>query len=72
MGLLKGHIQDWLEEYGYDKGYDWDNLPDLSDMTPDCPDATDMFHCTVRADMTKEELESLADGNPDDGSWVGR
>ena len=32
MGLLKGHIQDWLEEYGYDLGYDWDNLPDLSDM----------------------------------------
>ena len=22
MGLLKGHIQDWLEEYGYDLGYD--------------------------------------------------
>jgi len=32
MGLLKGHIQDWLEEYGYDKGYDWDNLPSLSEM----------------------------------------
>ena len=41
MGLLKGHIQDWLEEFGYDLGYDWDNLPDLSDMTPDCPPAED-------------------------------
>jgi len=32
MGLLKGHIQDWLEEVGYDLGYDWDNLPSLSEM----------------------------------------
>ena len=32
MGLLKGYIQDWLEEFGYDLGYDWDNLPSLSDM----------------------------------------
>ena len=39
MGLLKGHIQDWLEEYGYDKGYDWDNLPDLSDMDENTPPA---------------------------------
>ena len=39
MGLLKGHIQDWLEEYGYDLGYDWDNLPDLSDMDKDTPPA---------------------------------
>jgi hypothetical protein len=39
MGLLKGHIQDWLEEYGYDLGYDWDNLPDLSDMDENTPPA---------------------------------
>ena len=39
MGLLKGYIHDWLEEFGFDLGYDWDNLPDLSDMTPDCPSA---------------------------------
>ena len=39
MGLLKGHIQEWLEEYGYGKGYDMGNLPSLSDMTPDCPSA---------------------------------
>ena len=32
MGLLKGYIQDWLEEYGYDNGYDWDNLPSMSKM----------------------------------------
>ena len=37
MGMLKGYVQDWLETYGYDLGYDWDNLPDLSDMTADCP-----------------------------------
>ena len=32
MGMLKGYIQDWLEEYGYDNGYDWDNLPSMSKM----------------------------------------
>jgi len=37
MGLLKGYIQDWLETYGYDKGYDWDNLPDISDMDANTP-----------------------------------
>ena len=41
MGLLKGHIQDWLEEYGYDLGYDWDNLPDISDMVANTPPATE-------------------------------
>ena len=39
MGLLKGHVQAWLENYGYDLGYDWDNLPDLSDMNKDTPPA---------------------------------
>ena len=37
MGLLKGHVQDWLEEYGWDLGYDWDNLPPLEMMDKDCP-----------------------------------
>ena len=23
MGLLKGHIQDWLEEFGYDLDNEW-------------------------------------------------
>ena len=32
MGLLKGHIQEFLETVGYDNGYDWDNLPSLSKM----------------------------------------
>ena len=43
MGLLKGLIQDWLEEYGYDLGFDFDNLPDLSDMTSDCPSAEEYY-----------------------------
>ena len=37
MGLLKGYVQDWLENYGYDLGYDWDNLPDLSEMNENTP-----------------------------------
>tara|TARA_B100000287_G_C20570946_1_gene756531 strand:- start:789 stop:911 length:123 start_codon:yes stop_codon:yes gene_type:complete len=32
MGLIKSFIQDWLEEIGYELGYDWDNLPDISEM----------------------------------------
>ena len=27
MGKLKNVAQDWLEDYGYSLGYDWDNLP---------------------------------------------
>ena len=41
MGLLKGYVQDLLEEFGYDLGYDWDNLPDLSDMDANTPPATE-------------------------------
>jgi len=43
MGLLKGHIQDWLENYGYELGFDFYNLPDLSDMTSDCPSAEEYY-----------------------------
>ena len=39
MGLLKGHIQEWLEEYGYSLGYDWDNLPPLEMMDANTPPA---------------------------------
>ena len=39
MGMLKGHIQDWLELHGYELGYDWDNLPCISMMDGDCPPA---------------------------------
>ena len=31
MGLLKGHVQEWLEDVGFELGYDWDNLPLLSE-----------------------------------------
>ena len=27
MGRVKDVAQDWLSDYGYDLGYDWDNLP---------------------------------------------
>ena len=26
---LKNAVQDWLEDYGYGLGYDWDNLPSM-------------------------------------------
>jgi len=37
MGMLKGYVQDWLENYGYELGYDWSNLPNLEDMCADTP-----------------------------------
>ena len=30
MGKLKSALWDWLEDYGRDLGYDWDNYPDIS------------------------------------------
>ena len=32
MSKLKNEIHDWLEDFGYDLGYTWNDLPDLSDM----------------------------------------
>ena len=29
---LKSFIQDFLENVGYDAGYDWDNLPSIEKM----------------------------------------
>ena len=43
MGMLKGYIQDWLELHGYEKGYDWENLPCISMMDGECPPA-DEYH----------------------------
>ena len=44
MGMLKGFIQEWLEEYGYEKGYDFTNLPNLEDMCADTPHADEYVH----------------------------
>ena len=32
MGKLKDVVQDWLLDYGYENGYDWNNLPDFSQL----------------------------------------
>tara|TARA_R100001015_G_C4635064_1_gene203360 strand:- start:11629 stop:11793 length:165 start_codon:yes stop_codon:yes gene_type:complete len=32
MGKIKNYLHDWLEEYGYDLGYDIDNAPELPDL----------------------------------------
>ena len=29
MGKIKRYLEDWLENYGYDLGYDMSNVPDL-------------------------------------------
>ena len=31
MGKLKSVVWDWMEETGFDLGYDWDNIPDLKE-----------------------------------------
>ena len=37
MGMMKSFIFDWLELHGFELGYDWDNLPDISMMDGNCP-----------------------------------
>tara|TARA_B100000405_G_C16303273_1_gene269670 strand:- start:77 stop:226 length:150 start_codon:yes stop_codon:yes gene_type:complete len=32
MGMVKGFIQEFLETIGYELGYDWDELPSLTEM----------------------------------------
>ena len=32
MGKMKNHIHGWLEEYGFDLGYDMSNAPEFNDM----------------------------------------
>ncbi len=43
MGMMKNHIFDWLENYGFELGYDWDNLPSLDMMDGDCPPADEYW-----------------------------
>ena len=31
MGRIKKYLEDWLENYGYDLGYDMNNCPDFVD-----------------------------------------
>ena len=30
MGKIKDALWDWLEDYGYELGYNWDNYPQVS------------------------------------------
>ena len=32
MGKIKRYLEDWLENYGYDLGYDMSNVPDLDEL----------------------------------------
>ena len=32
MGKMKNHVHGWLEEYGFDLGYDMSNAPEFEDM----------------------------------------
>ena len=43
MGMMKSFIFDWLEMYGFEWGYDWGNLPDISMMDGDCPPAEEYY-----------------------------
>ncbi len=42
MGMMKGFIHEWLEDFGFELGYDWDNLPCMSMMDGDCPPANEL------------------------------
>ena len=32
MGRVKSYIHEWLETFGEELGYDWDNVPPMGDM----------------------------------------
>ena len=32
MGAIKKYLHDWLENFGYELGYDIANVPDLGDL----------------------------------------
>ena len=32
MGAIKKYLHDWLENFGYELGYDMANVPDLQDL----------------------------------------
>lgn len=32
MGQIKNYLQDWLDNYGWELGYDMGNIPDLGDL----------------------------------------
>ncbi len=32
MSKIKNALWDWLEDYGYDLGFDWDNYPAIEDL----------------------------------------
>ena len=59
MGKLKSHIQEWLEQYGYDLGYDMDNLPPLDQMNEFTPPAdsepSDKELANIEADLEAQD-----------------
>ena len=32
MGKLRDAVEDWMDECGYELGYDWDRLPSMADF----------------------------------------
>ena len=32
MSKIKGHLHDWLENYGFDLGFDFSNAPNFEDL----------------------------------------
>ena len=41
MGALKKFLHSWLEEHGYELGYDMGNIPDLGDLDAIASDGVD-------------------------------
>ena len=43
MGMIKSFIFDWLEDHGFELGYDWDKLPSIDMMEGQCPTAQEYY-----------------------------
>ena len=60
MSKMKTYIESWLENYGWDLGYDMDSLPEMRDMDYISTmgiDADSYFKPSSSKDMSWEKME---------------
>ena len=59
MGKIKAHAQDFLEEGGYDLGYDMSNLPELADFKYVLKEQLDPQDYRTKRDALKQDVEEF-------------
>ena len=59
MGKIKSHIQDFLEEGGYDLGYSMDYLPELGDFKYVVKENIDAQEYKAKRAEIKKEVQAF-------------